>query len=52
LKFVINSEEILAETGEVTVKGTVNVVGDGATEFEGTIKNIKYHYKLGKKFNE
>lgn len=51
LKLVMDSKEISAETGEVTVKGSANVVGGEAVEFEGTIKNIKLKYEMGTKFN-
>lgn len=51
MKLVMDSKEISAETGEVTVKGSANVVGGEAVEFEGTIKNIKLKYEMGTKFN-
>jgi hypothetical protein len=52
LKWQIDSEIMGAETGEIEVKGTVNPLEGEETEFQGTIKNIKYYYEMGKKFNE
>lgn len=52
LKMTIDSQQMGAETGEITVKGVANLLEGEPTEFEGTIKNVKYIYEMGKKFNE
>ena len=52
MKVVMDSKDLSAETGEVTIKGKVTEKGGEIKDFESTIKNIKMAYRLGTSLNE